>query len=152
MSDECLIIWSRLFCIRRNQSPHSATRFALSRTSVRSMQTSSPGRNEPRNNPQLCSRWIHSQSVGSVSVSRPGTRANWRVSPARGGRTGHVLFVRENTLMAAPFDATSAQVSGDVFPVAEDVFLTTNNSYAAASVSESDAKSTPGPCSSLKKR
>ena len=44
--------------------------------------------------------------------------------PAHGGRAGHILFVRENTLMAAAFDATSAQVSGDVFPVAEGVSLT----------------------------
>ena len=48
--------------------------------------------------------------------------------PAHGGRTGHILFVRENTLMAAPFDAASAQLSGDVFPVAEGVSLTTDNS------------------------
>jgi hypothetical protein len=45
--------------------------------------------------------------------------------PAHGGHTGHILFVRENTLMAAPFDATSAQLSGDVFPVAEGVPLST---------------------------
>ncbi len=56
--------------------------------------------------------------------------------PAHGGRIGHILFVRENTLMAAPFDGVSAQLSGDVFPVAEGVSLTTNNSFAAASVSE----------------
>jgi hypothetical protein len=34
------------------------------------------------------------------------------------GRVGHILFVRESTLMAALFDAASAQVAGDVFPVA----------------------------------
>jgi Tol biopolymer transport system component len=56
--------------------------------------------------------------------------------PAHDGRTGHILFVRENTLMAQPFDAASAQLAGNVFPVAEDVSLTTNNSYAAASVSD----------------
>ena len=73
-------IWSRLFCIRRSQSPLSATRFALSRTNVRSMHTDSSGRNEPRSKPQLCSRWIHSQSVGSDFLSRPGTCASCRVS------------------------------------------------------------------------
>ncbi|HEV2200611.1 MAG TPA: protein kinase, partial [Bryobacteraceae bacterium] len=56
-------------------------------------------------------------------------------SPAHGGRNGHILFVRENTLMAAPFDATSAQVSGDVFPVAEGVSLT-NIVYLPVTVSE----------------
>jgi hypothetical protein len=44
--------------------------------------------------------------------------------PARSGLAGHVLFVRENTLMAQPFDAATAQVSGDVFPVAAGVSLT----------------------------
>jgi Tol biopolymer transport system component len=56
--------------------------------------------------------------------------------PARSDRTGHILFVRENTLMAQPFDAASAQVSGDVFPVAEGVSLTTDTSYTPATVSE----------------
>jgi hypothetical protein len=56
--------------------------------------------------------------------------------PARSGGTGHILFIRENTLMALPFNATSAQVSGDVFPVAESVSLTTNNTYVPASVSD----------------
>jgi eukaryotic-like serine/threonine-protein kinase len=43
---------------------------------------------------------------------------------ARSGLAGHILFVRENTLMAQPFDAATAQVSGDVFPVAAGVSLT----------------------------
>ena len=55
--------------------------------------------------------------------------------PARSDRTGHILFVRENTLMALPFNAASAQVSGDVFPVAEGVSLITNT-YLPATVSE----------------
>ncbi len=54
---------------------------------------------------------------------------------ARGDRTGHILFVRENTLMAVPFNAASAQVSGDVFPVAEGVSLTTDTFYAPVTVS-----------------
>jgi Tol biopolymer transport system component/predicted Ser/Thr protein kinase len=40
---------------------------------------------------------------------------------APGSRSGHLLFIRENTLMARPFDATSGQLSGSVFPVAEGV-------------------------------
>jgi hypothetical protein len=45
-------------------------------------------------------------------------------APSNTGKTGligRILFVRENTLMAATFDAVGAQVAGDVFPVAEDV-------------------------------
>ncbi len=56
--------------------------------------------------------------------------------PTHGGRTGHILFVRENALMAAPFDAVSAKLSGDAFPVAEDVSLTTNATYLPATVSD----------------
>jgi len=56
---------------------------------------------------------------------------------ARREGTGHILFVRENTLMALPFNAASVQVSGDVFPVAEGVSLTSNNTYLPAIVSES---------------
>jgi len=56
--------------------------------------------------------------------------------PAEGDRNGHILFVREKTLMAAPFDAASARISGDVFPVADDVSLTTNATYMPATVSE----------------
>jgi hypothetical protein len=52
------------------------------------------------------------------------------------GRIGYILFVRENTLMAAPFDAAGAQVAGDVFPVVEGVSTTTDNSYVKAAVSE----------------
>ena len=71
-------IWSRLFCIRRNQSEASATKVFLSRTSVRSMHTCSGGRNEPVSSPQLCRRCIHMQSTRSVFF-RPGTLANSRV-------------------------------------------------------------------------
>ena len=53
-----------------------------------------------------------------------------------GSRIGHLLFIREDTLMAQPFDAGSAQLSGDVFPVAERVSLTTNVNYAPVTVSE----------------
>ena len=59
--------------------------------------------------------------------------------PAHGGRTGHILFVRENTLMAAPFDATSAQLAGDVFPVAEGISLSADNTYLPVAVSENGA-------------
>ena len=40
---------------------------------------------------------------------------------AEGHRTGHLLFIRDNTLMAVPFDAEIAQIAGDVSPVAAGV-------------------------------
>jgi eukaryotic-like serine/threonine-protein kinase len=49
---------------------------------------------------------------------------------------GHLLFVRGSALMAVPFETASAQVTGDVFPVAQDVFLTIENGYLPATVSE----------------
>jgi Tol biopolymer transport system component len=52
------------------------------------------------------------------------------------GRVGHILFVRENTLMALPFDAGNAQSAGEVFPVADGVGLTTNGLYVPATVSD----------------
>jgi Tol biopolymer transport system component len=49
-------------------------------------------------------------------------------APSTGGeRTGHLLFVRENTLMAAPFDPVSAEISGDVVPVSDGVSLSGGN-------------------------
>jgi eukaryotic-like serine/threonine-protein kinase len=56
--------------------------------------------------------------------------------PIGGEKLGHILFIRENTLMAQPFDAGSAQLAGDVFPIADEVGLT-NVSYAPATVSGS---------------
>jgi Tol biopolymer transport system component len=41
------------------------------------------------------------------------------VQPAQRDRIGQILFIRENTLMAAPFDAASARIAGDALPVAE---------------------------------
>jgi Tol biopolymer transport system component/predicted Ser/Thr protein kinase len=56
---------------------------------------------------------------------------------SQGERTGHVLFVRENTLMAAPFDPVGAQIAGDVFPVADGVSLTTPSTWLPVTVSAS---------------
>ncbi len=56
--------------------------------------------------------------------------------PAPGFRNGHILFVRDNTLMAAPFDAASARIAGDVFPVADGVYLSSPSSYLPVTVSD----------------
>jgi Tol biopolymer transport system component len=45
----------------------------------------------------------------------------WYSPPAAGARRGHLLFVREQTLMAQPVDPGSLEADGDVFPVAEQV-------------------------------
>jgi Tol biopolymer transport system component len=40
---------------------------------------------------------------------------------------GFLLFARERTLMAAPFDRAAAQVTGDAFPVAENIDHSTSS-------------------------
>jgi len=54
---------------------------------------------------------------------------------AAGGRPGHLIFIRENTLMAQPFDSGTAQLSGDVFPVGEGVTFTNVNNFAPVTAS-----------------
>jgi eukaryotic-like serine/threonine-protein kinase len=58
-------------------------------------------------------------------------------APLGSMKSGHILFVRENTLMAQPFDALSARLAGEVFSVGEGVSLTGNNAYAPATISDS---------------
>jgi len=43
------------------------------------------------------------------------------VPPAVSGRTGYLVFLRQGTLMAQPFDAGKLRLNGEVFPVAERV-------------------------------
>ena len=49
---------------------------------------------------------------------------------------GYLLFVRERTLMAQPFDADRLELTGDAFPIAEDVQFNPANGRAAFAVSE----------------
>jgi len=48
---------------------------------------------------------------------------------------GYLLFARGTTLTAQSFDARKLQISGEPFPVAEDIGYNTSNSYCNASVS-----------------
>ncbi len=50
--------------------------------------------------------------------------------------SGHLLFVREQTLLAQPFDASSLEFTGDAFPIAEQVLY--NPLFAKASYSASE--------------
>ena len=50
---------------------------------------------------------------------------------------GHLLFLRETTLMAQPFDARRLAVTGEAFPIAEKIQTTnTNPPYGVFSASE----------------
>jgi Tol biopolymer transport system component len=56
--------------------------------------------------------------------------------PAARGGLGHLLFLRENTLLGQPFDALNARTVGDVFPVAEGISFFDLNNLAPITVSE----------------
>ena len=57
-------------------------------------------------------------------------------SPPRNDGPSHLLFMRERTLMAQPFDARKLQTTGDPFPVAEQVGLDTGSARGHFSLSE----------------
>jgi Tol biopolymer transport system component len=63
-----------------------------------------------------------------VLVLRTGTNA-WYAS-------GHLLFLRESTLMAQRFDAKRLQLQGEAFPIAEDVYFMGPASLGVFSVSQ----------------
>lgn len=72
--------------------------------------------------------------LGSLdgSVNRILMRHDGNVMYAR----GHIIFVRENTLMAQPFDPGEGAVSGSPFPIAEDVSIDVRFNHSAFSVSD----------------
>jgi eukaryotic-like serine/threonine-protein kinase len=49
---------------------------------------------------------------------------------------GYLLFQRDGTLMAQPFDAAKLQFTGDAFPIAEQVEVNTQNGRVAFDVSQ----------------
>src|SRR5262249_10927254 len=49
---------------------------------------------------------------------------------------GYLLFLREGALMAQRFDARAARVSGDAFPVAEDIGFNIHTVLAPVTVSD----------------
>jgi serine/threonine protein kinase len=53
-----------------------------------------------------------------------------------GSRQGHLLYLRESTLMARPFDSTNAEFTGEEFPVVEDVSTNPRGPYTPMVVSE----------------
>src|SRR5262249_33556214 len=57
--------------------------------------------------------------------------------PSSGSRIGHLLFLRENNLMAQPLDVVTTQIAGEVFPVAEGVG-SAQNVYSPVSVSDNE--------------
>ena len=77
-------------------------------------------------------------SLDGSSASRilPDSSNALYAPPAMPNRTGHILFRREETLMAQPFDARSMKTAGDVYPIAEQVPTSGNVGFGAFSVSQ----------------
>jgi hypothetical protein len=75
---------------------------------------------------------LDSQSTRQVLADR--SSIAWLPAPP-GGRNGHLLFARENTLMAQPFDERTLQPAGDLFPVAEQVSIGPQANHGQNSIS-----------------
>ena len=78
--------------------------------------------------------------AGSLDNSPPGrvlpdTSSAAYVASESTGKSGLLLFRREATLVAQPFDPGVARTTGDAFPVAEQVAIAGNTDHAAFSVS-----------------
>lgn len=73
--------------------------------------------------------------VGSVDASPSKLVINADSTPIY-APPGYLLFVRERTLMAQAFDADRLQVTGDAFPIAEQVGFNSGNGRAFFSVSD----------------
>jgi Tol biopolymer transport system component len=58
------------------------------------------------------------------------------VPPLAGSRFGHLLFQRDDTLMAQPFDDRGLGFAGELFPVAQRIPFGSTNNYMLASSSE----------------
>jgi len=79
--------------------------------------------------------WVH---LGSLDAPEP-TRLFGADSGAVYAAPGRLLFLREGTLLAQPFDPVALRITGDPVPVAEKVSRNTDTLYAAYAVSESGA-------------
>ena len=75
---------------------------------------------------------VHAGSLDSADVTRL-VNADSRALYA----PGYLLFIREDTLVAQPFDAGRLETTGEAVPVAEDIRVNTANGRAAFAVSES---------------
>ena len=78
--------------------------------------------------------------VGSLDGAEPirllADGTNGMYAPAARGAGGYLVFRREDTLMAQPFDPKALKTLGDMFPVAERVPISVNTGFGAFSVAE----------------
>ena len=69
------------------------------------------------------------------SLDRRATITLFQAESSAAYASGHLLFARDETLMAQPFDPDTRQPTGEAFPLAEHV-ATEGSRYVGASVSE----------------
>jgi serine/threonine protein kinase len=98
------------FSEERNDNSHRHPRFLPDGNHFLYMARSAAGTTEG-----------HPVAIGSLDGADE--RILFRAKTGVEYASGHILFVREQTLMARPFDATKLEFSGDAFPVAEAVTL-----------------------------
>jgi len=70
------------------------------------------------------------------SLDSPDARVLFHASSNSAYASGHILFLRERTLMAQPFDPGSYSLNGDAFPVAEQVSYWADRNKAIFTVSD----------------
>ena len=77
------------------------------------------------------------QAVVAASIDEGEEKIIVRSPAAAEYASGHLLFLRERTLMAQPFDPDALELSGEPFPVADTVVLiSTGTAQAVFSVSQ----------------
>jgi Tol biopolymer transport system component len=72
-------------------------------------------------NTEQAAVWFMSTDGKAKKRIAPSVRTFSYVPPLDGGSLGHLLLTRQDTLMAQPVNATSFDLAGDPFPVAEHV-------------------------------
>jgi Tol biopolymer transport system component len=82
---------------------------------------------------------VYVGSIDSKPEEQSSTRllaTNRQAYYAAGGRSGHLIFMRDTTLMAQPFDPVTLELSGDAIPIAEAVDSFGVQTYELFAVSE----------------
>ena len=75
---------------------------------------------------------------GSATEQKPLLRAScrpWYAPPTDSHPQGYLLYVREETLLAHPFDGAQEELTGEPFPIAENVYSGGNRQSCDFSVS-----------------
>ena len=75
---------------------------------------------------------------GNATEQKPLLRAScrpWYAPPTDSHPQGYLLYVREETLLAHPFDATREELTGEPFPIAENIYSGGNRHGCDFSVS-----------------